>query len=443
MKKKKHGTKSKDKQLINNGITALSVCGFKSISRETKIEVRPLTILAGANSSGKSSVMQPLLLLKQTLETAYDPGPLLLSGPNVMFTSREQLLSRNPNQCGEQKFCIEIQAQKADFLRLCFEISSEGRGFEVVGMKFRTRDEQVSLKPRMTNKKILSVVPDVVRSVYKKIYENEKPRPRWTVAHDRCFLTWNLIRKHETLTPLMVGNPGELFKPHIQNLLHVPALRANPTRAYPATAVGPSFPGAFDEYLASVIAQWQTEKDERMRVLNKNLKTLGITWKVAAKFISDTQIEIHLGRVPKPKKGGSRDLVSIADVGFGVSQILPVLIALLLASPGQVVYIEQPEIHLHPRAQLMLATILVEAAKRGVKVIAETHSALLLKGIQTQVAKGDISPDLIKLHWFVRRTEDGVTEVSSADLDENGAFGEWPEDFGEVEMNAEKAYLDA
>src|SRR5438132_7037139 len=77
-----------------SAITEIQVAGFKSISDEQSIEIRPLTILAGANSSGKSSMMQPLLLLKQTLEASYDAGPLLLNGPNVKFTSADQLLSR-------------------------------------------------------------------------------------------------------------------------------------------------------------------------------------------------------------------------------------------------------------------------------------------------------------------------------------------------------------
>src|ERR1700724_1183050 len=76
------------------GIAEIKVAGFKSISDEQSIEIRPLTILAGANSSGKSSMMQPLLLLKQTLEASYDPGPLLLHGPNAKFTSADQIFSR-------------------------------------------------------------------------------------------------------------------------------------------------------------------------------------------------------------------------------------------------------------------------------------------------------------------------------------------------------------
>lgn len=80
------------------GINRISVRGFKSLVDECSIELRPLTILAGTNSSGKSSIMQPVLLMKQTLASSYDPGALLLNGSHVRFTSVEQLLSRQGKQ---------------------------------------------------------------------------------------------------------------------------------------------------------------------------------------------------------------------------------------------------------------------------------------------------------------------------------------------------------
>src|SRR5438270_12198499 len=92
-----------------DGITKISVAGFKSIVEEQSIEVRPLTVLAGANSSGKSSIMQPLLLLKQTLEASYDPGALRLDGPNVRFTSADQLLSRMSFGRPADRFHIGIE----------------------------------------------------------------------------------------------------------------------------------------------------------------------------------------------------------------------------------------------------------------------------------------------------------------------------------------------
>src|SRR5438045_1943312 len=95
--------------LIERGITGIAVRGFKSLYDESRIEVRPLTILAGANSSGKSSIMQPLLLLKQTLDATYDPGPLLLDGPNVQFTSVAQLLSSVGGKPPAGDFTIGIE----------------------------------------------------------------------------------------------------------------------------------------------------------------------------------------------------------------------------------------------------------------------------------------------------------------------------------------------
>ncbi len=147
--------------------------------------------------------------------------------------------------------------------------------------------------------------------------------------------------------------------------------------------------------------------------------------------------------MPKSKDDTTSDLVNIADVGVGVSQTLPVLVALLAAEPGQIVYIEQPEIHLHPKAQYKLATVIAEASKRGVLAVIETHSDILIRGVQTLVAQGSLDPSLIKLHWFSRSPEDGSTTVTCAELDENGSFGDWPEDFDETALHAEKAYLDA
>lgn len=140
---------------------------------------------------------------------------------------------------------------------------------------------------------------------------------------------------------------------------------------------------------------------------------------------------------------GSRDMVNIADVGFGVSQALPVVVALRAAKPGQLVSIEQPEIHLHPRAQVAMPRLLVNAANRGVRVVAETHSSLILLAVQTLVAEGVIAPGDIGLNWFIRGDKDGTTRIQTAELDEAGRFGDWPEDFDEVALEAENRYLSA
>lgn len=208
------------------------------------------------------------------------------------------------------------------------------------------------------------------------------------------------------------------------------------------TAVGPTYPGTFEKYTASLISQWATESDKILDELSDELKLLALTGGVSAVRPNDVQIELYVGRLPDVPSTRPEDRVNIADVGLGVSQTLPVLVALHAARPGQLVYIEQPEAHLHPRAQFALAQVLASAAKRGVRVVVETHSSILLLGVQTLVAEGKLDPDKVKLHWFERGT-DGRTIVRPGDLDEAGRFGDWPEDFDDETLSVQKRYLDA
>jgi len=116
---------------------------------------------------------------------------------------------------------------------------------------------------------------------------------------------------------------------------------------------------------------------------------------------------------------------------------------LILAHPKQLVHIEQPELHLHPKAQWKLAQLLADAANRGVRLVIETHSSLLLRGILTEVAKDKISNDKVILHWFERDKETGLSTVTPAKPDSAGRVGDWPEDFGDVELGSDNEYLNA
>jgi predicted ATPase len=84
----------------------------------------------------------------------------------------------------------------------------------------------------------------------------------------------------------------------------------------------------------------------------------------------------------------------------------------------------------------------MESIRRGVVAVVETHSSLLLREIQTLVATAQLAPEEVRLHWL-RRGKDGMTAISTAALDDLGAWGDWPEDFDTTDREAEKAYLDA
>ena len=411
------------------GITKITVKGFKSIAEECTIDIRPLTILAGANSSGKSSIMQPLLLLKQTLEAPYDPGPLLLDGPNVQFTEAAQFLSVLPEK--KKTDCFQIRIETCDFAtsHAVTTTYKKGRqGIQIAKMTVENKSwnqssEHWTLYPDMPSKAIKS-------QTNRHILEDAD-----AVKRSRCFLDFESQEDELTL------NLTEVVEYDILDSIHIPTLRGSPERTYKLNSTGPLYPGTFENYVASLIHKWQWTRNKRLITLGDALYTLGLTGKIGTQKVSDVGVQIKVNRLSQDGTK-NKDMVNIADAGFGVSQVLPVLVALIVADPGQLVYLEQPELHLHPRAQVALAQVLADAAKRGVRVVAETHSSLLLLAVQTLVAEGDLPQELVKLHWFTRR-EDGVTEVASADLDEAGAYGEWPEDFDDVDLKAQSRYLNA
>lgn len=420
------------------GITGIKIKGYKSIYRETRIGIRRLTILAGANNSGKSSIVQPVLMLKQTMETPYDPGALHIAGPNVLFTSLDQILSKIPGKGAAQQIHISLEWDRLNQSYLVFERDAE----ETISIRkafYQISGEDFVLERRMSSAQIQNIGAQMAGPL-QRIFDDLDEKPEYRLRRSRCFLGIEIFG--ESFPSLLTAPIGQVQN-HITSIVHVPGLRGNPERTYKTSSVGPNFPGLFTDYVASILAEWKKTGDIRLSMTGKHLERLGLTWKVDTKPVDDTRVEVRVGRMPKAKRGGARDLVNIADVGFGVSQTLPVIVALQASRPGELVYIEQPELHLHPRAQMALATILVDAANRGVRVVVETHSWPILLAIQSAVAEGELDSERTQLHWFSRDGQTGETIVSSAELDRAGSFGDWPVDFGDAALEAQSRYLDA
>ncbi|QIY79430.1 AAA family ATPase [Chromobacterium violaceum] len=254
--------------------------------------------------------------------------------------------------------------------------------------------------------------------------------------------------------PLVFGfNPAGQVERILKNIIHVPGVRGNPERSYRLTCSS-NFSGQFDQHVASIIKEWVAENkkigmgESKLKQLISSLESLGLASDICVKSLNDTRVEISIPRVKNSSaidlssKVG-KDLVNISDVGFGVSQCLPVLVALLTANKGDIVYVEQPELHLHPNAQFLIAKMFVESVNRGVKVIVETHSSLFLRGIQIAVARKQIRSESVSMNWFEQDSENGDTNINSVNLDSYGRFGEWPIDFDDVGLRVEGEYLDA
>ncbi|MGJ3229153.1 AAA family ATPase [Micromonospora aurantiaca (nom. illeg.)] len=426
--------------------------GYKSIRDEVSIALKPLTVISGTNSSGKSSFMQTLLLLKQTLEAQFDPGAMLLNGPNVGLTSSDQLFSRGKSKSDVAKACQISMTIGGTAIRLTFT-KAHGTPIGLQEMRLEGRGKRYALREGPVDIPLSEVMDSEAQaSIISQYSKREELALSVKARRNRCFLNVDVVATSGSRTNFNISTDNPLFniasfRNRLLEIIHVPGLRGNPERVYPRSAIGGLFPGTFEQYVASAIHAWQSSKSAgdqgKLALLNRHLEDLGLTWKVLAKPANDTSVELLVGRMQHAQQGGAHDLVSIADVGFGVSQTLPVLVALVAARPGQIVYLEQPEIHLHPRAQTILASVIAQHSSRGVIVVAETHSSLLIRGVQTAIATQQLDNKDVQLHWFTRTPDTGVTRVSSVNPDQLGRFWDWPTDFDDVAMEADMAYLNA
>lgn len=444
-------------------IVTFSVAGYKSIHDHVDVPVAPLTIVAGANSSGKSSFMQPFLMMKQTLESPFDPGTLLIHGPNVQLSEWSQALSRGKSRTSFVKELSIALRQGSRGIENTYQWS-QGTGLTLSRTTHIDNTGQFDLSPELDSKTTESRIPGELLEEFRAVAERfngftRRSRSRTNakqgsvsriaIRQRKLFLEaifeLHDLRGGEVIPIGTIGSQNiRRFSHLISSIIHVPGLRGNPERSYTSASGGPAFPGTFEKYVASIISRWQSgnPRDKaKLAAVAHDLDQMGLTWKIASSRVDDASVELRVGRTPRPQQGGALDLVNIADVGFGVSQTLPVLVAIHVAQPGQIVYIEQPELHLHPRAQTTMGYVLVDAARRGVRVLAETHSSLIIRSIQTAIAAGRIPSKDVRFNWFSRDNQTGFSQVETASIDTLGRFGDWPVDFDDVSEESDWKYV--
>jgi predicted ATPase len=169
------------------------------------------------------------------------------------------------------------------------------------------------------------------------------------------------------------------------------------------------------------------------------LKRMGLVADFKLNPIAENRKDYEL-RVRSSSNGAE---VLITDVGFGVSQILPVLVLCYYVPKGSTIILEQPEIHLHPAVQADLADVLIEVVKeRGVQVIVESHSEHLLRRLQRRIAEEEINSDETALYFCNRDTE-GLSHAQKLEIDLFGNIRNWPQGFFGDEMGDLAAQTEA
>ncbi|MCY3824767.1 MAG: DUF3696 domain-containing protein [Nitrospinae bacterium] len=206
-------------------------------------------------------------------------------------------------------------------------------------------------------------------------------------------------------------------------------LRDYPQREYTWPGGRPADVGARGELTINAILAASEKGKTFQEVVARQLKKMGLIHSFSVAEVAKGS-NIYQAKISVDKKSPK---VLLTDVGFGVSQVLPVIVLLNHVPEGSTVILEQPEIHLHPEVQSGLADAIVEIAEtRDLQVIVESHSEHLLRRLQRRVADETIPADLVKL-YFVSQ-ESGEARLTDIGLNEYGEIENWPDHFFGDEM---------
>jgi predicted ATPase len=364
-------------------LNELHLSSFKCFDN-LDLPLAPLTVLSGINGGGKSSVIQSLVLLAQTLDEREWARSLLLNGPNLALGG-----------------ALDVINQATGRKQLSLGASS---GARKVVWTFEAQDRRA-----------LSLSLDNVQINDKKIELGDKIR--WLLPAaiaDDCTVVAQL-RRLSWLSAERTG-PRELL-PLLDSQHH--------------THVG------MRGELAAGLLHWRGSDPvmDGLLVENEPPTLFHQTRAWMRHFFPGCDFNVlpidGASAISLRLRSDSRsDFQRPQNVGFGLTQLFPVLIELLAARPGDLVIVENPEVHLHPRAQQEVGTLLARVANTGVQVIVETHSDHVLNGVRLAAKSNKgINSESVAIHFFTRDDIDGSSQHVSPKIDADGRLDSWPEGF--------------
>ncbi|MCE8037033.1 DUF3696 domain-containing protein [Halomonas sp. MCCC 1A11062] len=434
-------------------LTELRLQNFKAWRDTGPMRLAPLTVIFGTNSSGKSSLGHLLLALKQTAMLADHKRSLHLGDNNSLIdlgTYEDCVYGRDvslPIEFGlrwklNRSLTVKnilngSQSYQGRELALHAEIAPsnkmqpETRRFDYSLCKGREETLRVS-HGRDGSKAWLECEPLKLVRAQGRGWPVEPPEKFYRFS-DRTLSRY----QNADFLALFALQTEEL----LEKFYHLGPLRSHPKRVYSWSGDTPSDVGAQGELMIPAILA----ASEQGRKLNRGpgkkkqrfdafiaswLAELGIIHKFDVQPIApgrkeyEVLIQTHVGT----------PWVKLTDVGFGISQVLPALVQAFYTPPESVLWMEQPEIHLHPRVQANLADAFISAIKarengedRNVQLIIESHSEHFLNRLQRRVAEGDITTKDIAV-YFVNRDRKGA-HLEPLKLNEYGDIENWPDDF--------------
>lgn len=454
-------------------IRKLTLHNFKAFQNTGQLDIEPMTILAGANSSGKSSILQSLLLLKQTIEIDPLHINLNLDGRYVQVSGIDELTFNKPSRT-ECEIGFDLELQGSGFVTRRFlerhfpklEIQ-EGKRYSLQGrisvyFKYHRFGEE-RYKAGVSRFEIRTHIGDVegprlVIRYWGGRYRfdfrgsgltNPKPGEGKEIIglvffHFLPFQYRVKTKREKRLESIRFDDVFDdlIYALHreLENLRFLGPLREVPRRAYLHS--GTTFPeiGQRGEYAAQVLWLERNTKIDYIRELGEKPKTMTLLEAVAEVFRGMGIIEpIDVSSSKRIvyqilfgiQSSSTKKSVTIADVGFGISQLLPIIVMGLTAPRDALLLYEQPEIHLHPKLQANLADFLLRLSAQGKRIVVETHSEHFVNRIRRRIVEDD-SDNIRKNVNILFVHQPGYRKAATIEplrVDRYGIIENWPEDF--------------
>ncbi len=449
-------------------LTRMRLENFKSWKDTGDIEFKPITGFFGSNSSGKTSLFQALLLMKQTVDSS-DHGAVFQFGDEKALVNlgdfesvihkhdTEKILKFSLDWISKSQFVIPDDYSGGTVLQhnnIGFEIETKeesigsGKSLILEEMAYRVADGRRFGMRRVPGRMaydVFALGTDLDRTFRGKEAEYAG-RP--FKFHDFPYWAHSFFRGYKFIDELQFGL--ELF---LRDLYYLGPLRAYPNRIYSRSSGQPSDVGqagesVVDAILSSIeqgqVIDWDWDLSDLTldKYIAGCLKDLGLVHDFRVEALTEGR---RLFQVKVRKSPNSAEVL-LTDIGLGVSQILPVLVLCFYVPRRSrpTVILEQPDIHLHPSAQAGLADIFIDAwRQRNVQILFESHSEHLLLRLQRRIAEGEIEKDEVGL-FFCSTDENGVSGLSQLEIDQYGNISNWPKDFfgdqfGEIAAMSEAA----